>query len=43
MKRRTFVVGSSLAGLAAFAPELAASWQGKLGTTTLPLPVSSER
>lgn len=31
MKRRTVVVGSSLAGLAAFTPELAASWQGKLG------------
>src|SRR5262249_24772195 len=34
MKRRTFVVGGSFAaGLAAFAPELAASWPGKLGTT----------
>jgi hypothetical protein len=33
MKRRTFVVGGSFtAGLAAFAPELAAGWQGKLGT-----------
>jgi transcriptional regulator with XRE-family HTH domain len=33
MKRRTFVVGSSLSGLAAFAPELAASWQGRLGSS----------
>jgi transcriptional regulator with XRE-family HTH domain len=33
MKRRTVVVSGSLVGLAAFAPELAASWQGKLGAT----------
>jgi hypothetical protein len=34
MKRRTFVVSTPFAaGFAAFAPELAAGWHGKLGTT----------